>query len=415
MTTARDRVVIDSDRGPLLDRAREFRDSIDSDEELCRRLGIPLKKGWSVPNARMLIKGVSDLDAEIKPVLYRPFDQRLIFYHDSLVWRTVKKIMGHMLAGRNVGMCVGRAGQVIGADDWDIVVACSAPVDFNLFRRGGNCLFPLYLYPGVGTRTGELLFIPWPKGKDGRRPNLDPVFVDRLARASDLRFVPDGRGDLHATFGPEDLLAYIYAVFHSPGYRDRYGEHLKLDFPRVPLPGRAKLGRELMKAGRELLSLHLLESGDLDYPNTDYAGPRAPVVGRVGWSNGTVWLDAAKTNARQRHRATKPGQYGFHGVREDVWDFQIGGYQVCHKWLKDRKGRTLSDDDIAHYQKIVVAVGETTVIVSAIDGLIEHFGGWPGAFGGEREAAGKRAGLAVAESGSAYEGREPGGSTSGSS
>ena len=83
-----------------------------------------------------------------------------------------------------------------------------------------------------------------------------------------------------------------------------------------------------------------MESPDLDDLITDYAGPRNPVVGRVGWSNGTVWLDAAKTNARQRHRATVPGQYGFHGVPEEVWDFQIGGYQVCHKWLKDRKGRS---------------------------------------------------------------------------
>ena len=416
IVTARDALTVRRSKREIWGVVREV---AEGDEESVRaKYRLRDVKDWKVGWAQRDLRESGPSEAKVAPILYRPFDTRYTYYTGvsrGFLCRPRADVMGHMLAGRNVGMCVGRAGQVIGADDWDIVVACSAPVDFNLFRRGGNCLFPLYLYPGVGTRTGELLFIPWPKGKDGRRPNLDPVFVDRLARASDLRFVSDGRGDLHATFGPEDLLAYIYAVFHSPGYRDRYGEHLKLDFPRVPLPGRAKLGRELMKAGHELLSLHLLESGDLDYPNTDYAGPRAPMVGRVGWSNGTVWLDAATTNARQRHRATTPGRYGFHGVREDVWDFQTGGYQVCHKWLKDRKGRTLSDDDIAHYQKIVVAVGETTVIMSAIDGVIEHFGGWPGAFGGEREAAGKRAGLAVAESGSAYEGREPGGSTSGSS
>ncbi|MYG81177.1 MAG: hypothetical protein F4187_05140 [Gemmatimonadetes bacterium] len=132
---------------------------------------------------------------------------------------------------------------------------------------------------------------------------------------------------------------------------------------------------------------------------TDYAGPTDPVVGRVGWSNGTVWLDAAKTNARQRHRATSPGQYGFHGVPEEVWEFQIGGYQVCHKWLKDRKGRALTEGDIAHYQKIMVAVAKTISIMAAIDSVIDHFGGWPGAFQGERESAEKAADLAkVAES-----------------
>ena len=107
---------------------------------------------------------------------------------------------------------------------------------------------------------------------------------------------------------------------------------------------------------------------------------------RVGWSDGTVWLDASKTSAREGHRATKPGTTGFQGVPEEVWDFQIGGYQVCHKWLKDRKGRTLSDEDIAHYQKIVVALSETIRIMAEIDEVIEAHGGWPDAFQTESEA-----------------------------
>ena len=286
-------------------------------------------KDWKVGWAQRDLRESGPSEAKVAPILYRPFDIRHTYYTGvsrGFLCRPRADVMGHMLGGGNHALITCRQSTSI---CWSHVFATQLATDDSMVSnrtRERGYLFPLYTYPGVGTRTGELLFSPWSKGKDGRRPNLDPVFVERLARASDLRFVPDGRGDLHATFGPEDLLAYIYAVFHSPGYRDRYGEHLKLDFPRVPLPGAAKLGRELMKAGRELLSLHLLESGDLDYPNTDYAGPRAPVVGRVGWSNGTVWLDAAKTNARRRHRATKPGRYGFHGVREDIWDFQIGGY-----------------------------------------------------------------------------------------
>jgi hypothetical protein len=91
-------------------------------------------------------------------------------------------------------------------------------------------------------------------------------------------------------------------------------------------------------------------------------------------------LDAAKTNARDGHRAIRAGTIGFHGVPEDVWNFHIGGYQVCHKWLKDRKGRTLSHDDIIHYQKIIVAINETIRIMREIDEVIEEHGGWPGAF-----------------------------------
>ena len=299
-----------------------------------------------------------------------------------------------MLRGRNSGISTTRTVEV-GTGFSHIFAARALTQHHTVSLKEVNYLFPLYVYPGVG-RTSELLFSPWPKGKDGRRPNLDPGFVGRLAQANDLRFVPDGRGDLQTTFGPEDVLAYIYAVFHSPGYRERYEAHLKLDFPRVPLPGTARLFRQLTIAGHDLLPLHLLESPALDHPLTDYAGPRAPKVGRVGWSNGTVWLDAARTNARQGHRATRPGQYGFHGVREDVWDFRIGGYQVCHKWLKDRKGRKLSGDDIAHYQKIVVALNETIGIMAAIDGVIDHYGGWPGAFQAATEHAGEPAGPAVA-------------------
>ena len=155
---------------------------------------------------------------------------------------------------------------------------------------------------------------------------------------------------------------------------------LKLDFPRVPTPNNRHIFQQLARLGAELLALHLMESAKLDYFITTYTDLKNPEVERVGWSNDTVWLDAGKTSAREGHRATKPGTIGFRGVPEAVWDFHIGGYQVCHKWLKDRKGRTLSDDDIAHYQKIVVALNETIRLMRDIDEVIDQHDGWPGAF-----------------------------------
>jgi len=144
-----------------------------------------------------------------------------------------------------------------------------------------NYLLPLYLYPDVG-RSGELLLSPWPAGKDGRRPNLDPGFVERSAQANGLQFISDGRGDLLANFGPEDLLAYIYAVFHSPVYRDRYDAHFKLDFPRVPPRASVGLLRELARAGHSLVALLTLASPRRDHPVTNYAGPKNLEVSRVG-------------------------------------------------------------------------------------------------------------------------------------
>ena len=132
--------------------------------------------------------------------------------------------------------------------------------------------------------------------------------------------------------------------------------------------------RALARLGGELVALHLLESPTLDQPITEFIGGRNPEVEKLSWSKNTVWLDRAQTT-------------GFKGVREDVWNFHIGGYQVCEKWLKDRKGRTLTKDDIAHYQKIVVALAETIRLMQEIDDVIERHGDWPGAFSAPKDDA----------------------------
>src|SRR5262249_38129873 len=124
----------------------------------------------------------------------------------------------------------------------------------------------------------------------------------------------------------------------------------------------------------DLIALHLLESPKLEDPITKYVGGCGPVVEKVSWSGNTVWIDKAHTS-------------GFKGVREEGWNFCIGGYQACEKWLKDRKERTLSKDDIAHYQKIVVALAETIRLMKKIDEVIELHGGWPAAFRQQRAAS----------------------------
>jgi predicted helicase len=188
---------------------------------------------------------------------------------------------------------------------------------------------------------------------------------------------------------PEDIFYYAYAVFHSPGYRSRYAEFLKIDFPRLPLTSSLDLFRALAKLGGDLVCLHLMEfetvgrgvppsrrAGKTAQPEaspyhllTEFIGGKNPEVEKVTYSDATVWIDKAQSE-------------GFRGVPEPVWNFHIGGYQVCEKWLKDRKGRTLSNDDIEHYQKIVVALSETIHLMAEIDQVIEKHGGWPEAFAG---------------------------------
>ena len=390
IVTARDDFVIDLDRGALRSRIADLRSKSLSDDAIREKyfVGRGSKKypagdsrGWKLPAARRKIREDRQWDERYVPVLYRPFDIREMYYVPWMVDWPRTEAMPHLLAGENVALIACRQ-QARGDDEWAQVFATSRIAEscaISNITREINYLLPLYLYPGVGKADGSL-FSRWANGKDGRTPNLASGFVERIAAATELRFVSDGRGDLRETLGPEDVLAWIYAVFHSPGYRARYEAQLKLDFPRVPVPGSAALFRRLAATGHELLVLQVLESLELDEFITTCTGPRNPEVGRVGWSDGTVWLDASKTSAGEGHRATEPGTIGFHGVSEEVWDFHIGGYQVCHKWLKDRKGRTLSDEDIAHYQKIVVALSETIRIMAEIDEVVEAHGGWPDAF-----------------------------------
>ena len=335
---------------------------------------------WKIAWAQKDLRRAGPSKSKVAPILYRPFDKRFTYYTGEsrgFLCRPRADVMGHMLAGENYAIITARSNKFPQPNHF----FCSRTIVETKCGEAStqSATFPLYLYPGVGKADGEL-FSRWATGKDGRTLNLDSGFVEKVAAATELRFVSNGDGDLHETFGPEAILAWIYSVFHSPHYRDRYAAQLKLDFPRVPLPGRVNLFRKLAEAGHDLLTLHLLESTTLGRCITTQTGPRNPMVDRVGWSDGTVWLDAGRTNAREGHRAMNPGTIGFQGVPEDVWDFQIGGYQVCHKWLKDRKGRILSDQDVAHYQKIVVALNETIRIMTEIDEVIEAHGGWPEAF-----------------------------------
>jgi hypothetical protein len=385
IVTARDDFVIDFDRAALKQRIADLRNDSLSDQAIRQKYfaGKGAKKyppgdsrGWKLPKARHSLRQDRRWDERYAPILYRPFDIRDIYYVPWMVDWSRTEAMPHMLAGENLAIISCRQ-QARADDEWaqvgvtnQIIESCA----ISNITREINYLFPLYLYPGVG-KSGGSLFHTWPDGKGGRRPNLAPTFVEAVEQATGLIFVSDGCGDCKIKFGPEDVLAYIYAVFHCPEYRRRFEPMLRLDFPRVPQPGARELFAALAQLGRDLLALHLLESPKLATLMSQFIGGRNPEVEKVSWSKNTVWIDKAQTT-------------GFKGVREEVWNFHIGGYQVCEKWLKDRKGRTLSKDDIAHYQKIVVALAETIRLMKEIDDVIEQHGGWPGAFQtGEPKAA----------------------------
>ncbi len=305
---------------------------------------------------------LSSKTAEITPIAYRPFDNRWSYYTGNskgFIAYPRDTLSRHLLAVKNVALCTLR--QTVD-DGFRHVIVVSQPNEANILisHHVSQQTFPLYVF------EDDLLATRSAASKEQRR-NFSGQRVDQISERLRLTHLLIGRGDLVGTLGPEDIFHYIYAVLHCPTYRSRYAEFLKIDFPRVPLPGSLELFRELARLGRELVGLHLLESPALDRPLTKFVGAVAPVVEKVSFANQTVWLDKAQSS-------------GFRGVSEAVWNFHIGGYQVCQKWLKDRKGRPLSAGDIAHYHKIVVALTNTIRLMSEIDEVINQHGGWPDAF-----------------------------------
>ena len=234
-------------------------------------------------------------------------------------------------------------------------------------------LFPLYSYSTTALAHGSA----------GRKPNLDCKFIEAFGSAIRLDFTPDGAGDLTTTFGPEDVFHYIYAVLHSLEYRRRYADFLKSDFPRVPLTS----------GNRAVFSALILGIGHAPRKPAPDGRPRAGAQGRR-----SRYAPAATRWTRcvmHPQPAVCRGAYGsttkqyFESVEPEIWAFTIGGYRPAEKWLKDRKGRTLSEDDIDHYRKIVTALAETRCLMVEIDEMIEAHGGWTGAFWRRRKVHGQ--------------------------
>jgi predicted helicase len=174
-------------------------------------------------------------------------------------------------------------------------------------------------------------------------------------------------GDLRNTVGPENVLHYAYAVFHSPSYRQRYGEFLKYDFPRLPLTADRELFRALSSRGAELVALHLRKRqgpAQTTFPirGDDCVRRVWYVASERASGRGRVWINATQS---------------FDGVPPEVWQFQIGGYPVCRKWLTDRRGRPLSPAEQARYIQVIAALSESVRLMQEIDDVIQAHGGWP--------------------------------------
>lgn len=319
-------------------------------------------QAWQVHLAQSDLNKSGLSKEKLTSILYRPFDKRCTYYtgnSNGFMCRPMARVMYHTVLGNNVGFSTPRGTEI--QDGWEHVFCSNSIIQHHTVSiKEVNYFFPVYLYKKLLASADTKQF-EWAEDTHGRIPNIIPAFVERIHTTLGLDFITTGMGDLIHTFGPEDIFHYIYALLHTPSYRKRYAQFLKADFPRVPITSNLTLFRTLCGLGKELTTLHLLESTERG--STGYPRPGDDTVAK-GYPKFDQTNEQVLINAEQY----------FSCVPASSWHFQVGGYQVAEKWLKDRRGRKLEYSDIETYQKIIHALTETINIMQKLEETIPE---WP--------------------------------------
>lgn len=361
VVTARDKFVIDFDKCTLKNRIMMFRNERLPDEIINETFGFKNSSYWNTAKKRKSVIENDEWEDSITKILYRPFDVRWIFYHDDVVERPRREVMRHMTQGENLGLITNR--EVNG----DFKHALCSNIIINdctvsLATRERSYLFPLYLYE----EGNSFAYPSSKKGASGdfkkdkkvammslfedtsdylaKKPNIAPLLMEELSKT------------YKKTPSPEEVFNYIYAVLYSNAYREKYKEFLKTDFPRVPFVKSYKTFKAVSEKGRELVELHLLKSPDLEKPYARFQG------------KGSSKVEKHKYDVKLQRVYINADQY-FEGVEEDVWAYMVGGYQALDKWLKERKGRPLSHEEVRLYCRIAASLKKTIEIQKELEKL----------------------------------------------
>ena len=328
ITTAHDDFVISTDMEKLIERFEAFRKSPQG-TDLYKKFNVNKKQGWDINAGWRNLQNDIPIENYIKKISYRPFDIRYIFYEDKLVWRTVRKVMMNFVMGDNIGLVTARSNK---SDTCDHFYITANMMETKCGERTTqSAVFPLYKYDlDYGTRTVNI------------KEELAKCFLAPV-------------GIMYTDDMALQLFDYIYAVLHSPQYREKYKEFLKMDFPRVPYPTDQEIFWKLVEIGSKLRECHLMQT-EFDTATYNFIGDGTNEVVKPEYKNGRVYI--SKTQF-------------FDNVPQAQWEQYIGGYQPLQKWLKDRKKTMLSAEDIEHYKKIIAALKLTEKLMAEIDQIVE--------------------------------------------
>ena len=341
IVTSRDDFIIDTNKETLIKRLNDFYSLSNNEIKSLYRL----RENKSFSFDRIKAKRNTYSENYIKEISYRTFDKRYVYYDVDFIERSRVDVMTNFLNGNNYGIICNRT-----AKNQNVcpVYITNSLVDLHILETANASAycFPLYIYDDSEQKS----FFT-----QNRKPNLNMDIVKSLETTLGLSFKPE-KENTEGTFAPIDILDYIYGVLHSNKYRTKYKEFLKIDFPRIPYPASANYFFKIAKLGKELREIHLMEAPEVKEYITSYGVSGDNEVIKPEYKDNKVYINRT--------------QY-FDNVPEVAWNFYIGGYQPAQKWLKDRKGRILSYDEILHYQKIIKALVLTNDIMQQIDGIVE--------------------------------------------
>jgi hypothetical protein len=284
---------------------------------------------------------------EIIPVAYRPFDTRFTVYNSHVAVHRRERVMAHMVGRDNLSLLATKAVRDNVYAHCSVADKCNEVIYLSGVSASNAMCLPLYLYPEESTLDQTI------------RINFDPKLYSKIRKTAALTRAtapPDGTGAFRKSTGearPDEVKVfdYVYGALHCPAYRKTYADFLKAGFPRIPFPPSPEVFRKVSEQGEALRRLHLMEDAAIGEAKFPFEGEGDSVVDKPRFEGGKVWINKDQ---------------GFAGVPAIAWDFPIGGYQPAQKWLKDRKGRALSWDDIRHYQKIIKILAETDRIMQGI-------------------------------------------------
>lgn len=332
IVTARDSFSINMDRKELLRKVNLFKDLSLPDDFVRESLSLKENYAWKIHDQRLSFQTAENIEQYVRQVLYRPFDIRYIFYHKNIVFRPRSDIMSQM--GNNGNLAIITPKRVEYLDGWrHVFVTNEMSEHVSVSLKTTDYHFPLYTAP----KTEQINWL-----EDSRSINLSESIIDLLSK----RF---------SSYRQEDIFMYIYAILFSNIYRNKYLQFLRMDFPRIPFTAHYKVFKSMTALGKRLIGLHLLTSPELDNPNVKYQGQDDNHIVK----NLIYKQSEKRIYINQTHY--------FEGIESEVWEYQIGGYQVLHKYLKDRKGRKMEDP--RHYIRIATALAKTIEIQKDIDAI----------------------------------------------